>query len=354
MRYRHIDGLRGALAVIVALSHVVGGFYDWASTRPLASAYLCVDLFFILSGFVLTPLLSDYTPCNFLKIRWLRLWPLHAITLTFVLIVLFNNKMHGIYTPEIWAKFKVIALNYLMLNDATGLTKAPMINDPAWSISVEMWVSGIWLPFCHKLRKPFLLAIAIVCYAVIFSHSHGLQNYSNIIPYIHAGMVRGVAGVTLGVYLFKIRSDIRVRLPHFIVNFAIIFIITICCLPEHFIYLDLAAITLTALVLINQGGSAGDAMAIAWLRSRLAQFLGAISFSLYITHSACIFFLLPVSYVPALGKAGAMLYSFGMVMIFSILTFFFIERPLHEWARLMSAGHRRRNERIASEKIFSC
>lgn len=53
LRLTTLDGLRGAAAVSVMIFHFVGLF---RTGRSLPSAYLAVDMFFILSGFILSRL----------------------------------------------------------------------------------------------------------------------------------------------------------------------------------------------------------------------------------------------------------------------------------------------------------
>lgn len=99
IRFQHLDGLRGLFAVSVALSHIIGAIEGWSDSRPLVGAYLAVDYFFILSGFVLAHLLhtkkSNYI--EFFKKRLFRLWPLHFLTTILIFMILWNNRINGLY-----------------------------------------------------------------------------------------------------------------------------------------------------------------------------------------------------------------------------------------------------------------
>ena len=78
-----LDGVRGIAALAVMMFHIAW----WPHFgRPFPSAYLAVDLFFALSGFVVahaySPRLSQgMSPWGFLRLRVVRLWPLYALGL---------------------------------------------------------------------------------------------------------------------------------------------------------------------------------------------------------------------------------------------------------------------------------
>lgn len=79
-----LDGLRGTAAIVVLLLHVASA--ETPDLPVFGSAYLAVDLFFLLSGFVIghayEARLSDgLTFGKFLKIRLVRLYPLYVLGL---------------------------------------------------------------------------------------------------------------------------------------------------------------------------------------------------------------------------------------------------------------------------------
>src|SRR5258708_32734760 len=86
MRFQALDGWRGIAALWVALYH--SPFYGHLYGVPLVrNAYLFVDLFFVLSGFVISHAYADRLGDGkavlvFLIRRFGRLWPLHAAVLS--------------------------------------------------------------------------------------------------------------------------------------------------------------------------------------------------------------------------------------------------------------------------------
>src|SRR5437868_9243746 len=79
-----LDGLRGWAVLVVILGHLASGF-RWNSLAMLAQyGGIGVDLFFVLSGFLITGILLDakgragYLP-NFYARRVLRIWPIYFL-----------------------------------------------------------------------------------------------------------------------------------------------------------------------------------------------------------------------------------------------------------------------------------
>ena len=91
MHFRVLDSWRGIAALLVAIFHL-NVFSPVYSLDFFRNAFLFVDFFFVLSGFVITHSYGDRMGTldgvgNFAVRRFNRLWPLHAIVLlAFVLV----------------------------------------------------------------------------------------------------------------------------------------------------------------------------------------------------------------------------------------------------------------------------
>ena len=140
---RALTGLRGLAALLVLAHHVYlhldAGFQT--DVQPLhwglRKGYLGVDLFFVLSGFVMSMVYGgqflrirpgagwDYL--GFLVRRVARIWPLHALL---VFVVLAGDWALGRppFSPR-------VVLENLLMVQAWG--HSTEINAPAWSISTE-------------------------------------------------------------------------------------------------------------------------------------------------------------------------------------------------------------------------
>src|ERR1700730_15972505 len=90
-RYEALDGLRGVAALSVVLIHV-----PWpnhiSDTGFGRHVYLFVDLFFILSGFILTAAYREGIATGdqlrrFLILRFFRIYPVHLAVLLVLLVI---------------------------------------------------------------------------------------------------------------------------------------------------------------------------------------------------------------------------------------------------------------------------
>lgn len=140
-----LTGIRGLAAWFVVLYHIRLGaaphLPDWADF-VLSKGYLAVDLFFMLSGFVLWLNYSDRLRRDGLKAvpkylgrRVARVWPLHLFMLAamviFASVVAVTGELNPVHYP--WAE---LPLHVLLVHN-WGFTSGLTWNDPSWSISGE-------------------------------------------------------------------------------------------------------------------------------------------------------------------------------------------------------------------------
>jgi peptidoglycan/LPS O-acetylase OafA/YrhL len=161
---RSLTSLRGIAAVAIVVLHF--SYYTLPSMGKILStythffqnAYLWVDFFFILSGFIMTHVYLDRFKSgvsfveyrSYLFARFARIYPLHLFTL-FLLVSLEFFKLFGLNISAFTHKFNPTALfANLALLQAFDLNCPPLFwcdtywNEPAWSISVEFVVYCIF------------------------------------------------------------------------------------------------------------------------------------------------------------------------------------------------------------------
>lgn len=176
--------VRGLAALWVAVYHcAVQGFPSIHAahyTNVLGKGYLAVDLFFLLSGFVLTHVYHDTCgrygngkAWDFFKARIARLYPLHLFVLgLFVMTTLTVRAIHYLATGTFQTiplegarSLSALLANLFMLQGLQASTLS--WNYPAWSISVEFaayLVFPLALPLIWQAgpRLRTLLTLAIL------------------------------------------------------------------------------------------------------------------------------------------------------------------------------------------------
>ena len=212
---RALTGLRGAAALHVALYHMFRSVYGDAPSLGVPvlggvvlRGYFAVDLFFVLSGFVMAMAYADWftgrwsarTYLAFVARRIARLWPLHAAVLCAMLVA---DALSGAW----WVWPRMIAANALLVQ-AWGLSVS--LNVPSWSISTEFaayLLFPVLLAAAHRggpaPRSVALLAAAGALAAVVWlapaggAERHGqLDIYAN---YSVLPLLRCLAGFTVGI-----------------------------------------------------------------------------------------------------------------------------------------------------------
>jgi peptidoglycan/LPS O-acetylase OafA/YrhL len=144
-RFQSLDGLRGIAAIMIVLFHV-----RWSNhlteTHFVREAYLFVDLFFILSGFIITKAYGDrihalHQAGGFLILRFFRVYPLHIAVLS-VFVFYELAKLAAIHAGLPAQPFQQSNAGWTLLANVFLLQclvvlGAPAWNVPSWSISCE-------------------------------------------------------------------------------------------------------------------------------------------------------------------------------------------------------------------------
>lgn len=158
-RMFQLDGLRGIAAFMIVFYHLdivyrIGG--------PFQRGYLYVDLFFLLSGFVLAvstekKLRTGIGPIEFTWARFKRLWPLVAVGAGVAVVREFWIGMADPLTLLWW-----LALDLLMI-PAWGAGPFYRYNGPQWTLFYELLANFLHaLALKHVPTKAMLVLAALM------------------------------------------------------------------------------------------------------------------------------------------------------------------------------------------------
>ena len=157
-----LQGLRGLAVLSVVFYHchprLEGTWVHYASLWGWAG----VDLFFVLSGFLITSILLESRSKekyfrNFYGRRALRIWPVYVL----VLVVVYLNAPWFV-GPSIADAIKTAPwLAYIFfVQNLFHLALPPSIG-PTWSLAIEEQYYFVWAPMVRFLRRPWMLAVML-------------------------------------------------------------------------------------------------------------------------------------------------------------------------------------------------
>jgi peptidoglycan/LPS O-acetylase OafA/YrhL len=185
-----LDGLRGLAILAVMLYHFSGDFDFgpsrigmWA-LRALRAGWVGVDLFFVLSGFLITGILIDTVSShhyfrNFYARRILRIFPLYYTALLIVLCVVpFLPRAEELrhHQPWLW----LYGTNILIAFKGFSSVTSPWLQlGHFWSLAVEEHFYLVWPVIVLMLRRSRLLPVAcLVLAAASFTARFASARYS--------------------------------------------------------------------------------------------------------------------------------------------------------------------------------
>lgn len=317
-----LESIRGIAAVLVMIAH----FWFWAFDTPLGSRFsrcasLGVDLFFVLSGYILSRnylvIGERVATATYLKHRFARIYPLHLFFLAaFSLAYLVIGKSMD----------EISWLSEITLT--TAIYSDYILNSVSWSLSAE-WLSyiafAVLLPMTLRQRRVVIVSTIIVAGALCLAFSGG-----NITILSHKwGFIRGLFGFFLGCLSWEIEN---LGPPHRFVLWAAL------ALQVAYVIIDYGQehlkifIVLTFVPLVTH--LAQPRSQTGWLTWKPIVWVGTVSFSLYMGH---VFWGEVVEAgLSKLGGAPPHYMEFAKISAAfagAVVTYYLIERPARSFLR---------------------
>lgn len=184
--YEILDGLRGVAAILVVIFHVFEVHSHGDSTKLIINhAYLAVDFFFLLSGFVLGYAYDDrwgtMTLKDFFKRRVLRLQPMIiAGMLIGGLLFYFQDSPRmgwgGIHDVPLWKMLLVMLIGFTVIPvgkglDIRGWSEMHPLNGPAWSLFFEYIANIVYALVLRKTSKIVLTILTIIAAGITIQYA---------------------------------------------------------------------------------------------------------------------------------------------------------------------------------------
>ncbi len=335
--------------------------------------YLSVDLFFVLSGFVMMLTyegqfrsgFSANAYANFLYKRFGRIYPLYAaITLSFVICLHFDL-MPG-FDP---ASLKEITLNLLLIH---GWGTAQSVAGPTWSISTEFAAYILFPVFVYLTagkRSTGPLILTIVALTTLFSigrlateeihevvHDVSIRNgpldvFSTDTFY---PLLRCLAGFGLGAVSYRLSKSwvgLIKRIPY--AGDAVTVAVLICLSIQN---IDILVVILMIPLIICL--AEGKSITGVVLGTPLLHWLGTVSYSIYLVHTLVnglfrsrLTDLLSSFHIPHGYTVGGLLLLVPTIGL-SMATYVLIERPARDGLRRLASKRVPISDRLINEPVF--
>lgn len=309
--YDLLDGLRGVAALLVLWYHVFEG-YAFAAGSPIIEtanhAYLAVDFFFILSGFVIAYAYDDrlgksMPAGQFFKRRLIRLHPmvvmgavLGAVTFLIQGSVQWDGThiaTSAVMIALLCAMFFIPALPGCSY-EVRGNGEMFPLNGPAWSLFFEYLGNLLYALFIHRLGNKalavwtVLMGIGLGYFTITDFSGYGCLGVGWTLDAVNftGGLLRMLFPFSLGMLVCRHFKPAKVRGAFWICTLSLIVLFHIPFIPglEPVCYngiFEMACIALVfpALVWLGASGTTTDRFS-----SGVCKFLGDISFPVYIIH----------------------------------------------------------------------
>ena len=272
-----LDGLRGLAAFAVVLMHA-------GALAP--RAYLAVDLFFLLSGFVLehaygARLATGWNSLGFLGKRFARLYPLYGLALGIAIVAVGSGLLLHRASGWTWDQFALAAGAGILMLPAWLRSDHRLyaLDFPAWTLLAELVANLVWAAAYRWLNRWTLLGWTAVAGAAlcILGLRHGGLNGGTDWDTAPLGLARALFAFPLGVLL---RRRAPAPVPVGVGLLALLTAAAVLYLPGASGPAYDLAVALVVWPAVIAAGAAGEVRGP--LRSACIA-LGAVSFAAYIT-----------------------------------------------------------------------
>lgn len=342
MTYRpDIDGLRAIAILFVLLFH--------SGLKLVPSGFVGVDIFFVISGFLITTILHNSLQKNrfsFIEFYSRRLWRLQPLLICLILTTICATYLF--YLPEDFVNYFKSARKTTLFTSNVFFEKAtkgyfsakanelPLLH--TWSLSIE-WQCYLILPVImyalYRIFPPrqlskiiYVLTLFFLALALYYSAKEPSKTYYYLSSRIFEFLIGScVAFSSNRMILNKYVSEVI----SFAALLAIFYIATRGNIswgfPNSYAFILCAAVS----ILIAAGKNNPQSLLTQLLSIKPLVFIGLISYSLYVWHWP-VFVLL--HYLGIAGTAPVFVLAFSFIFIISFLSWKFIEKPAQKFNTL--------------------
>jgi len=359
----NLTGLRFYLAFWVAIYHLPGLIDVAYLNAVIKKGYLAVDIFFVLSGYILTHVYIQFFTSSvkgqnitiFVKKRFAKIYPVHLATL--IAAIVYYNMLNLVIHPQKELAYDQISHHALLIH-SWGMLDVVSWNFPSWSISAE-WFAYIFIfPLSFTIYRLFgfrLFSVIIFAGLILFFCYTEYTVNGSIVTQMEFGLIRVSTEFMYGIFAYLFLKNFNARNPStrmltyalwfgagfsiFLINYTRFDYYFILAIPFLFFLLHKSKSKVISNIFANP----------------VAIFLGEVSFSLYMMH----FFAIRI-----LGILNNNFFGYGsnnllsitayiiMLVLFAIGSYYLIEQPGRKWILTLFSKNYIRKLTLNATKTF--
>lgn len=281
LRFSLLDGIRGLAALFIALRHTVP-YWTFGFDR----SYLAVDLFFLLSGFVIAQAYDEKLRTgamrfrDFVVVRLIRMYPVYLFSLVLCLVVWFDRlPVAGVplLTALVFVPWPIAGSIFLFA-----------LNGPYWSLAFELAANFLYASIRRWLGTAVLAVIVVAAGAgvAVLAFWHGSVDAGwtwGIGSYL-GGAARALFGVFFGLLLHRFREPLTAVVGRFLGPWVAFGLVAVAlAIPSFDSPLD-PAVELVLIYFVFPVALLAASRYTGGRGEKFALFLGAASFPLYVLH----------------------------------------------------------------------
>lgn len=322
-----VQWLRGVAALMVVFHHALQPVpWLFNPIKGYEAFGWGVDVFFVISGFIMYVAARSEPPSRFIWLRIVRVVPLYWLATIGLFVLFYKAKVLQLSLEEA----RHLALSLLFIPHYS-LSKPDQIWPfliPGWTLNYEMFFYVVFL-IALLFRRPLLVTSVCILSFVLLGFGFDFSGHAILLTYTNPLLLEFIAGVWVGrLYVMgKLRPQWAFLLP---LGFLGLMSIPLLIADDQAIWLRAA---FSACILVGAVSFAHDAPKLDVLTK-----IGDASYSIYLTHtmvglviSRKIFAIAPVH-----GWLQFLLFILVSLFLSTLSGYFvfkYVERPMLNWMR---------------------
>jgi peptidoglycan/LPS O-acetylase OafA/YrhL len=282
--------MRG-LAILLVIFHNESGIYPSLHLGGVfANGWMGVDLFFVLSGFLITGILLEtkQSPVyfrNFYARRTLRIWPLYFVSIffMFVMVPFLRPAEAGVIFERSspWWAYPLYLQNILVQVPAGAVGLLGV----TWSLAIEEQFYLVWAVVMRVFSRSVLsrIAVGVICGSPVLRvilASHGVNLYSNTFSRLDGLMAGALLAILVRSVDFVPARFLRTAWIVLFITVPLAFLTV--AMNAQWIVFSMSALASVSLVYIALYSKQEWIHRV--LKNRFMVYTGTISYGLYLLH----------------------------------------------------------------------